>query len=77
MAHFLFFVLHVLALAIWAPSLFFTIPLHMIYAAVRRPPSLEITSVTHQPCPMCLEPVLKGARKCKHCGSQLNADEPV
>lgn len=29
----------------------------------------EQAGLTRVPCPECLEPILAGARKCKHCGS--------
>lgn len=32
---------------------------------------------THTSCPECLEPVLKGARVCKHCGNRLAGAEAV
>lgn len=31
----------------------------------------EPTSETHTKCTECCEPVLKNAKKCKHCGSVL------
>jgi rubredoxin len=30
-----------------------------------------------QQCPMCGEPILAVAKKCKHCGSMLDGSEPV
>lgn len=30
----------------------------------------------HIPCPYCLEPIIAGARKCKHCGSMLAEHDP-
>ena len=32
---------------------------------------------THRRCPECAEWVLKEARKCKHCGSAIAAEQPV
>lgn len=29
--------------------------------------------VDRTPCPFCMEPIIVGALKCKHCGSDLNA----
>jgi hypothetical protein len=71
--HFLFIVLHIIALVFFAVALFVTIPLHLIYAAFggRKPAESTPSPKTHVRCPECKEPVLNEARRCKHCGAKL------
>lgn len=38
------------------------------------PPPLPPQAPSSQPCPFCREPILLGARKCKHCGEILDPD---
>lgn len=73
MGHVFLVLLHFVALLVWPGVLFLTLPLHVIYAALRNrssvPKELPISPLTHARCPECREIVLKDARKCKHCGS--------
>lgn len=85
MGHFLFIVLHLMAVLFGVAALVLTIPLHLIYAAVSSrspaeprpfipgPGDIEgnITPETHVRCPDCRELVRRDARKCKHCGTAL------
>lgn len=32
----------------------------------------EANSYDYAPCPYCVEPIRKGAVKCRHCGSAVN-----
>lgn len=74
--HFLFIVLHLIAVMFsGAMLLFITIPIHLVYAAIsssRRAPAPEGPNPkTHVKCPDCRELVLRDARKCKQCGAAL------
>lgn len=71
MGHVFFVLLHFLALLFGAILLLVTIPLHLIYGAIRRNRSRGPSPRTHVICPECRELVLKDARVCKHCGSRL------
>lgn len=74
MGHLVFIVLHAVAVLFAAGFLLFTIPAHLIYAAVSRrddTPLERPTPDTHVLCPDCREPVRKDARVCKHCGCRL------
>lgn len=78
MGHFIFLVMHLLSVLFlgWG-LLFLTIPLHLIYAVLRR--SSKIANVRHAPptpathvkCPDCRELILKDARVCRFCGCKL------
>ena len=73
MGHFLFLVLHLIAIIFQAVLLFITIPAHLIYIAIivpRRDHNAP-TPATHVKCPDCRELVLKDASVCKHCGCTL------
>lgn len=73
MGHLMFLLLHFIAVLFGAVFLFFTIPAHLIYAAVRskkRDPDAPRPD-THVRCPGCKEFVLKEANVCKHCGCKL------
>jgi hypothetical protein len=83
MGHFLFLVLHLIALFFGMVGLFLTIPLHLIYAATKgnRPkPSRSDPEApnpnTHVRCPDCRELVRMDASKCKHCGTTLVPQAP-
>jgi len=78
MGHFLFVVLHIVAILFGAMWLIITIPLHLIYGAVAGRTALADvvdpnapTPETHVRCPDCRELVRADATKCKHCGSAL------
>ncbi len=80
MGHLLFVLLH-LGLLLFVPiALVVTIPLHLIYGAVRgsRPkPSPDAPSPsTHVRCPDCRELVRRDATVCKHCGIKLVPQPP-
>lgn len=75
MGHLMLWVLHlVAALAFW-PGLLVTVPLHLVYAAMkrneRRRQALEPSPRTHVRCPDCKTLVHKEARKCAACGAGL------
>lgn len=79
MGHFVFLVLHVVALLFSAWALILTIPLHVIYAAMASRSNAEraqadntLRELAQQVrCPECRELVRWDAVKCKHCGAQL------
>ena len=73
MGHFIFLVLHIVALLFGAVLLFVSIPAHLIYVAVKtkKPNPNAPTPETHVRCPDCRELVLKEARVCKHCDCKL------
>lgn len=79
MGHFLFLVLHLIALFAGGVLLFLTIPLHVIYAymrsrgeaAARAQAATTPSPATHVRCPDCKELVLKEATVCKHCRCKL------
>jgi hypothetical protein len=77
MGHFLFICLHLGAVLFGLWGLVVTIPLHVIYVAVRsnsRPAASadEVPSpATHVRCPACAELVRKEARLCRHCQTKL------
>jgi cytochrome c oxidase assembly factor CtaG len=76
MGHLLFVLLHA-GLVLFAPVLLVvTVPLHLIYAAVRgnRAPARDPAAPapeTHVRCPDCRELVHKEARRCRFCGITL------
>ena len=82
MGHLVFFVLHLLALFFGAGALIITIPAHLIYAAVKDKPAVQVSDPnapdpsTHVRCPDCRELVRFDATKCKHCGAGLIASSP-
>jgi hypothetical protein len=73
--HFLFAVLHLIAILFGLWALVITIPLHLIYAAVsgKKPGSAgeAVSPETHARCPDCRELVRADAVRCKHCGATL------
>lgn len=77
MGHFMFLVLHIVCLFFGGLLLVLTIPLHLIYIAIkagqgRHPAEQDVpTPQTHVRCPDCRELVRADARKCKHCGVPL------
>lgn len=81
MGHLLFVVLHLVALVFGLWALVLTIPLHLIYAAVKKPDApgprfpgpgdIAAGAIPDVRCPECRELVRGDARKCKHCGSAL------
>lgn len=71
MGHLIFFVFHLVALLYGWGFLLLTVPLHLIYAAIRsnrRAPPVEEDQVR---CPDCRELIRWDARKCRHCGTAL------
>lgn len=82
MGHVVFIVLHVLAIMFGLVALVITVPLHLIYGAVRnrrQPASASADApspFTHVRCTECKEFVLGEAVKCKHCGATLTPQEP-
>lgn len=74
MGHIIFFLLHGVAVLLGLWLLIFTVPLHLIYSAVRanrRRGHETVSFLTHVRCPDCRELVLKRATVCKHCGCRL------
>lgn len=73
MGHLFFLLLHFVAVLFGFWLLALTIPLHLIYSAIRnnRSHEPEPTFWTHVRCPDCRELVLKDAKVCKHCGCKL------
>jgi len=74
MGHIIFFLLHGVAVLLGLWLLIFTVPLHLIYSAIRanrRRKHDAVSFLTHVRCPDCRELVLKGATVCKHCGCRL------
>lgn len=81
MGHFLFILLHLAALVLFAWALFLTVPLHILFVAVRKPSAekpfipgpgdIKNGYVPEVHCPDCRELVRADARKCKHCGTAL------
>lgn len=74
MGQLIFLVLHLAALMFGAVWLVVTIPLHLIYNAVRgnRPEEADHPAPwTHVKCPACAELIRKEARVCRHCGQRL------
>lgn len=71
MGHLIFVVFHLVVLLYGPLLLLLTIPLHLIYAAIRSnrptPPDQE----DQLRCPDCRELVRWDARKCRHCGTAL------
>ncbi len=74
MGHLIFLLLHLVAVIFGLWLLALTLPLHLIYSAVRANRKREPgpTFWTHVRCPDCRELVLKGAKVCKHCGCRLS-----
>lgn len=48
----------------------------ILAAAMPALPRDAASTKPHAPCPFCLEPIIAGARKCKHCGSMLADSDP-
>ena len=76
MGHLLFIILHIVAVIFGFAFLLLTIPLHLIYAALKgRKPAIAGPRAPdpryETKCPQCAEIVLKDARVCKHCGHRL------
>lgn len=71
MGHFVFSVLHLIALLFIPVGLLLTIPLHLIYGVSRKKTAAAATGWTHVKCPDCKEIVDKQANVCKHCGCKL------
>ena len=71
MGHLIFFILHSMAVFFGLWLLTFTIPLHIIYGAVRTKRDPAPNFRTHVRCSECRELVLKGASICKHCNCRL------
>ena len=71
MGHFLFIILHLIAVFLGMVLLFVTIPAHLIYAAIANRRADRPTAKTHLTCPDCKELILKQAHVCKHCGCKL------
>lgn len=72
MGTFFFIVLHTIGVLLGFWLLVITIPLHLIYAAIRSKPNTpNVSPDTHVRCPDCRELVLRDARVCKHCGCKL------
>lgn len=73
--HFLFVMLHIIAVAVAGIGLLFlTIPMHLIYGVIASRGSggsAKPQYVTHVRCHACSEYVLREANKCKHCGEAL------
>ena len=69
----IFIILHIVAIFFGVFWLIVTIPLHLIYSAAnkRGPQESTPTPKTHVRCPACRELVRNDARKCKHCGVEL------
>lgn len=76
MGHALFWLLHLGAVVLGMWALIVTIPLHLIYTAVRPRRATE-ASVAMRACPECREPIRADARKCKHCGSAVEPQMPT
>lgn len=84
MGHILFLILHFFAFMFGIVGLFFTIPMHLIYAATRSNNSSNSsnsniietgpTPDTHKVCPDCKEYIRHGAIKCRYFGCQLASD---
>jgi hypothetical protein len=76
MGHVVFLLLHIGAVLLAPIVLVITIPLHLIYGAVRsgrrpvRDPNAP-TPETHVRCPDCQELVHMEARRCRFCGVTL------
>ncbi len=82
MGNFVFIVLHLCAVLFGLWGLVITLPLHLIYLAVRAKPSTAAVKypgpgdlaqgiVGQVNCPECKELIRSDARKCKHCGSAV------
>jgi len=85
MGNFFFIVLHVCSLLFGLVGLVVTIPLHLIYLAIRDKPKpatvkypgpgdLKEGMVRQVNCPECKELIRSDARKCKHCGSSVTPE---
>jgi hypothetical protein len=82
MGHLIFLILHVVALLFLAWALVVTIPLHLIYGAMmsrsKSPPDDELLARgIMRRCPQCAELIKREAVKCKHCGAELSALQPL
>lgn len=81
MGHLVFIVLHLAALVFGLFALVITIPLHIIYAAVKAnagtagAPHKNPARAGLKPCPDCAELIKIEARKCKHCGREIGEAE--
>lgn len=82
MGHFIFLILHFIAVMFGFVALFITIPLHLMYASSRKTAKnttklMRSTVNTKQDegervrCPDCKELILKEAIVCKHCGRKF------
>lgn len=72
MGHLVFIILHIISVLFGFVFLIVTIPAHLIYGAVVSGRNRDRpTEATHRRCPDCMEQVLKGAIKCRHCGCNL------
>jgi hypothetical protein len=71
MGHLVFLVLHVAAIVVYPAALWLTVPLHVIYAALRPRAAPRPNPWTHVRCPDCRELIRKDAAVCSHCGCRL------
>jgi len=71
MGHFIFIVLHFIAILFGFVFLFITIPLHLIYAVQQGKSDRSLK----RKCPYCAEMVKVEAIVCKHCGKDLEKFE--
>ena len=75
MGHIIFTLLHLVALLFFTVGLVVTIPLHIVYAAIKSnrklPSSDDPKPDTHRRCPECREFVRADASRCKHCTTAL------
>lgn len=79
MGHFIFVLLHLVALIFFAVALFVTVPVHILYSAFggRQRGQEGPRPETHVHCPDCRELVMNEARKCKHCGASLTPQSEI
>ena len=69
----MFWILHLLACLFGFVWLLITIPLHMIYRAIKGPSGIE-KWLNYIKCPVCKESIKNTATACKHCGSPVSED---
>jgi predicted amidophosphoribosyltransferase len=48
----------------------------MVWSMTANTAQPAAATARHIPCPECREPILPGARRCKHCGSVLGGPPP-